>query len=98
MKESEFKEKYWNLTGLLSGFVIQCYEDVSDEVVIEENSIEAIQNLLPQAHEVLSLDPFPAEAIELITNIWHENQSTKEWFAEIVGKLEKRVREAEKEE
>jgi hypothetical protein len=96
MNEEEFVKLYSILTDFLSGFVIQCYELVPDDVIIDENPIGALKNILPQAHEVLQLEPFPADAIEKITNIWHGDKSTKAWFSEIVAKLEKKVSEAEK--
>ncbi len=96
MDEQSFWHKFPILKDFLAGFVIQCYEPVSDERVINENSLGALKCVLPQAHEVLQLDPFPAEIIESITNIWHEDISTKDWFASIVSKIEVRVNEAQK--
>lgn len=81
----------------MSAFVEQCYVVKSDDDIITEycNYEDALE-ILPQAHEVLKLDPFPSEAIEGITNIWHKDQSTKDWFASIVKKLEKKIEESDK--
>lgn len=93
---SEFTTKYPNLYQFLSAFVIQCYEDISDNKIIEENfSPEYFSKegkvTIQEAKEVLKLEPFPKDIIEEITNIWHENISTEDWFKEIIDKLEQKV-------
>jgi hypothetical protein len=97
MTEKEFQKDFSELYQFLSAFVEQCYVLKSDSEIIDNNfSLKYDKIAISEAHEVLTLDPFPAEAIERITNIWHEDQSTKAWFASIVTKLEAKIAEAER--
>ena len=101
MNEEEFKYLYPNLQPYILGFIEQAYEPISDDKIIEDyfedKYIEYYKNeVLPQAHEVLQLEPFPKNAIENIAMIWFDTpEKTKSWFAEIVAKLEEKVSEAD---
>lgn len=92
MSEEEFIKKYPDLNQFLGAFVIQCYESKSDDEIIEENfDAKSDARALNQAKEVLQLENFPDDVIESITNIGHENISTKNWFIEIISKLERKL-------
>ena len=97
MDKKAFKKHYDDVYQFLGAFIEQCYVAKSDDEILQEYvSYEDVLRLLPQAREVLALDPFPEEVIEQATNQWSPNKSRKEWFAEIVAKLEARVKMEDK--
>ncbi len=100
MTEEYIEKHYYELYQFLAVFVIQCYEDKSDNELIDYYSQNSAlyykAQILPQAYEVLKMDRFPAEAIEEIAMIWFEDKDkTKSWFQSIVNKLEAQIKEAE---
>ncbi|MDC0857369.1 hypothetical protein OAP83_01490 [Rickettsiales bacterium] len=91
MTEDCFIDLYPELYQFLGGFIIQCYENKSDDEIINEWLLSNTGQIISEAKEVLKLEPFPKDIIEEITNIWHENISTEDWFKEIIDKLEQKV-------
>ena len=102
-KQQDIHDHYWNLSQFFSQFAVDADSDEFDNVATilkynepSEYDYQSYLKIQSQANEILTMEPFPYDAIEESTNLLiseatdktQKSEEVKQWLRDVIRLLE----------